>query len=279
MFGTIRFAWSRPYPLDDDERAVIVTVAGYVAQALERARHLSERLSAAETLQRALLSDLPDAAPYRLAARYRPARQGDSVGGDWYDAVSVPGDGLVLVIGDVTGHDMAAAGRMGQLRSMLRAFLVDRREPPSAALSRLDAARETLSQEVLLTALVAMVGTDGAGGHEVTWSNAGHLPPVLLHAGGRVEELAGDGLMLGVHPGLPRADQTHPLPAGSTLLLFTDGLVETRTASVTEGVQRLRDALGGLGAAPLEEILDTVLVRLPAVDHEDDIAVLALRVP
>ncbi|GAA3381924.1 GAF domain-containing SpoIIE family protein phosphatase [Cryptosporangium minutisporangium] len=277
--GTLRFAWTDPQRLDVGERAVILSLAGYVTQALERARHLHERSTVAETLQRAMLTDLPTAPPYQLAARYEPAHRVEQVGGDWYDAVALPDDRLALVIGDVTGHDIGAAARMGQLRSMLRAYLIDQPDSPADALQRLDSANYVLGDRTLATALVAVVEPDGEEGHRLRWSPAGHPPPIVLHPDGTTEALTASDLMLGVRPRTRRTTHTAPIPAGGTLLLYTDGLAETRTANIDTGIARLRQFLTAHRHLPLEELLDALLSDGFGFTHHDDIAVLALRVP
>jgi len=277
--GTLRFAWAHPQRLGVGERALILSLAGYVTQALERAQHLHDRSTVAETLQRAMLTALPTAAPYELAARYQPARRAEQVGGDWYDAVALPDDRLALVIGDVTGHDISAAARMGQLRSMLRAYLIDRPADPADALSRLDAANRALGDRTLATALVATVERDRDAGHLLRWSPAGHPPPILVHPDGHTVALDAIGLMLGVHPDAPRLTRAVPLPAGSTLVLYTDGLVELRGVSLDDGIASLRARLAEQRHLPLEDLLDDVLAEHLGLTHPDDVAILAVRMP
>jgi serine phosphatase RsbU (regulator of sigma subunit) len=244
----------------------------------ERAEYLYSRVQVATLLQQAMLSDLPDAAPFELAARYEPAGRGEFVGGDWYDAIRLEPGHLALVVGDVAGHDMRAAARMGQLRSMLRAFVVDRHEPPSALLRRLDNATQVLGDPIQATAIMARVSSDGAG-HRLQWANAGHPAPILLGADGAVTQLPGRDILLGVLRRTPRTNHTHELPPGSTVLLYTDGLIETRTDVIDDRKRQLREVLSGLAGAPLAELLDVVLARMAGADHEDDAVLLALRTP
>ncbi|MFI5845894.1 GAF domain-containing SpoIIE family protein phosphatase [Catenuloplanes sp. NPDC051500] len=276
--GALTFVWKRPYTLDAAEQAVLAALAGYVGQAVQRAEYLYSREQVATLLQRSMLSDLPDAAPFEIASRYEPAARSEHIGGDWYDAVRLDAGHLALVVGDVTGHDMHAAARMGQLRSMLRAYLVDRREPPSALLRRLDNSIEVLGDRVPTTAILAYAETDGAG-HRLQWANAGHPAPMLLEADGRVRQLHGRDMILGVRHRTGRTDHTHPLPPGSTVLFYTDGLVETRTESVDDREEQLEGVLSGLAGAPLPDLLDEVVTKLAGDDHEDDVALLALRNP
>ena len=142
LLGVLTLAWTRPRDFDDDNRALKTALAAYTAQALERAQLLEERRSVARTLQEAMLTALPQHEHLRLAARYLPAGTGDQVGGDWYDALALPDGGFAVVVGDVAGHDMDAAARMGQLRSTLRAFAWDRRQRARAR-KRRDRPRRT----------------------------------------------------------------------------------------------------------------------------------------
>ncbi|MBB4742289.1 serine phosphatase RsbU (regulator of sigma subunit) [Actinoplanes octamycinicus] len=276
--GALTFVWKQPYVLDEAEQAVLAALAGYVSRAVQRAEYLYSREQVAALLQRSMLSDLPDAAPFELAARYEPAVRGEHVGGDWYDAVRLPGNHLALVVGDVAGHDMRAAARMGQLRSMLRAYLADRQEPPSVLLRRLDNAMQTLGDRTMTTAVLAYVQPHEAG-YRLQWANAGHPAPLLVEADGTVSPLAGRDVLLGVQRRSSRTDHTRVLPPGATVLLYTDGLIETRTDVIDERKRQLREALRDLATAPLPELLDKILARFAAGDHEDDIAMLAIRSP
>lgn len=278
VLGTLRFAWDRPHDFDTGERAVITTLAGYVTLALERARTLQARVDAARTLQQAMLPELPAIAYLELAACYYPADAGEHVGGDWYDAVARPEHRLALVVGDVSGHDMNAAARMGQLRSMLRAFLVDRQEPPSALLRRLDTANLTLGDRTIATAVVGYLDRDPDGTYQLQWSNAGHPPPVLLRPDGTVEALAGHDLLLGSRLLVSRRNQRLTLPPGATLLLHTDGLIETRTATIDDGSARLHHHLRRHITTPLPALLADIVSRV-APDRDDDVAALAVRIP
>ncbi|GLY02752.1 MULTISPECIES: SpoIIE family protein phosphatase [Actinoplanes] len=276
--GALTFVWKQPRRLDEADQAVLAALAGYVAHALHRADYLHSREQVGEQLQRALLSDIPAAPPFELAARYEPAARGEHVGGDWYDAVRLADDHLALVVGDVAGHDMHAAARMGQMRSMLRAYIADRHEPPSALLRRLDGAMQILGDRTPATAILAYV-QPGRTGHRVQWANAGHPVPLLVEADGTVSPLHGRDVMLGVVRHTPRNNHSHDLPAGATLLLYTDGLVENRTEVLDDRIDQLGGALRGLAGAPLPELLDEVLTRFAGDDHEDDVALLALRTP
>ncbi|MDR6319625.1 GAF domain-containing SpoIIE family protein phosphatase [Actinoplanes couchii] len=281
--GALTFVWKQQYRLDDAEQTVLAALAGYVAQALQRADYLFSRENAAAVLQKAMLSDLPDAPPFELAARYEPAARGDHVGGDWYDAVQLEPRHLALVIGDVTGHDMRAAAQMGRLRSKLRLLLVDRNESPSGLLRRLDTATRVLGDPITATATLALLSPEpgGADGYRLHWSNAGHPSPVVA-SGGAASTLTGHDPLLGAGPRISRHSHTRHLPPGATLLFYTDGLLEVRSHTLEEFDARqrdLHDRLAGADGVPLDDLLERLYEEFAGDDHEDDVALLAVRLP
>ncbi|GLW29355.1 GAF domain-containing SpoIIE family protein phosphatase [Actinoplanes regularis] len=277
--GALTFVWKQPYQLDPAEQAVLAALAGFVAQALQRADYLVSRENVATVLQRALLSELPDGAPYELAARYEPAARGEYVGGDWYDAVRLDTAHLALVVGDVTGHDMRAAALMGRLRNKLRLLLVDRHEPPAALLRRLDTANRALGDQITATALLAYLQPElDREGHRLHWSNAGHPSPILITSTGAIA-LQGRDPLIGAPTRSPRTSHTHHLPPGSTLLFYTDGLIETRRYAFDERERLLHAAAAALADKPLPELLDQLYRDFAGDDHEDDVALLAVRTP
>jgi sigma-B regulation protein RsbU (phosphoserine phosphatase) len=279
VLGTLRLLWDAPRTFYVAERAVIATLAAYIAQALERAQRLDARIGIAHILQEAIVSRLPTVEGYELAAHYLPADRQEKVGGDWYDAVAGRNGRLTLVIGDVVGHDMAAAARMGQLRSMLRAYIVDRHEPPSALLRRLDAANHSLGEPIIATAVVAVLDTLAGGGYRLRWSNAGHPPPVVIHPDGTVHALTGNDVLLGARRFAPRHTWTVTLARGSTVLLHTDGLVERPNGAVDEdGADHLHRRLRTAQRTRLQDLLEDA-VAVAGAARTDDIAILAVRVP
>ncbi|NAZ87315.1 SpoIIE family protein phosphatase [Kineococcus indalonis] len=285
--GVVTLVWShgrRPAP---GQRALLEASASYATQALQRALVLAEHRDTARTLQLAMLTDhLPQPDDLHLAARYVPARVDAHVGGDWYDAVVLPDGATLLVIGDVTGHDVTAAAAMGQLRVALRALALDRHQEPSALLARLESVVPAVGGEpVLATCLVARVeqsAADRAAGRRVLrWASAGHPPPLLVHRDGRADVLrtAPDVLLGAETGGSERSDHRTELPAGCTLLLYTDGLVEHRDADLDDGVERLRGAAAALARAGRDGLgpaLDALLAAA-APAGGDDVAVLAVR--
>ncbi|MFC8922947.1 SpoIIE family protein phosphatase [Cellulosimicrobium sp. NPDC057127] len=277
VLGVVALAWERPNDFDDDARKIQTTIASYVAHALDRVRVLDERHRVAATLQAAMLSELPDVRSAELAATYASARRTDQVGGDWYDTVVLDEDAFVVMIGDVTGHDMGAAAQMGQLRSMLRTFAWCQDEPPAVLLRLLDRANRGLALHASATALVARLDRR-YDGFDVTWANAGHPAPLVLRADGMVETLDTEAdLMLGVMPGVRRHDHRAHLYPGDTLLLYTDGLVERRGTSYGERLATLRAALAAHVGTATNALPDALVRGLIGGGQRDDVAVLALR--
>lgn len=277
LLGVVTLAWEAAREFDDDAVQTKTAIASYVAHALDRVRLLEERHRVATTLQAAMLTELPSVRNAELAATYASATRTDQVGGDWYDAVVLDDDACVLMIGDVTGHDMRAAAQMGQLRSMLRTFAWCQDEPPAVLLRLLDRANRGLALHSSGTAVVVRLDRTPHG-FEVTWSNAGHPAPLVLRADGSVETLdAPADLMLGVLPGTTRHDHRAHLAHGDTLLLYTDGLVERRGTSYAERLAAVRAALAEHTATATSALPDALVRRLVS-DQRDDVALLALRV-
>ncbi|MDP5185383.1 SpoIIE family protein phosphatase [Blastococcus sp. BMG 814] len=271
----------RPLP-DQEDVATARDVAGRVALALDNARLYEQQRQLAEGLQRSLLTAPPQPDHSEIVARYHPAMAVAEVGGDWYDAFQQPSGATVLVIGDVVGHDTEAAAAMGQLRGMLRGIAY-RDIGPAGVLTDLDLAIRGLGVGTLATAAVVRVEQSDeactAGATRLRWSNAGHPPPLVLRPDGRIEELAGERaeLMLGVEPATRRTETVVAVPRGTTLLLYTDGLVEGRDLSLDEGTARLRSALAELADRPLPELCDALLERLRPEGLQDDVALVAVR--
>ena len=245
--------------------------------ALDNARLVQATREVAERLQRSLLSPPVQPDPLELAVRYRPATHGVSIGGDWYDGFLQPDGATVLVIGDVMGHDIEAAAAMGQVKTLVRGIAFDRGEEPAGVLRRVDHALVGLAVPTLATALVCRVEQDD-GGRRLRWASAGHPLPLLTLPDGAVHELpAPIGPPLGIGWRGPRADGQAPLPDGSTLLLFTDGLFERRGVPLDEGRARVRAFLAREAGRPLPELCDRLLAELVGDGAEDDVAVLGVR--
>ena len=250
--------------------------------ALQHAQMYRRQLHYAESLQRSMLTRLPEPDHLHVVARYVPAAKEAQVGGDWYDAFLQPDGATMIVVGDVTGHDIAAAAMMGQLRNLLRGTAYDRDEPPAAVLSRIDRALAGLQVDTLATVVLARIEqTDDdrrQGLRRLRWSNAGHLPPAVLHPDGTVELLdRPNDLLLGLDPTSPRVDHEVVLYPDDIVLLYTDGLVERRDSPLDHGLARLRQALSALVGLPLDRLCDELIARIVPADADDDLALVAVR--
>ncbi|SDJ45963.1 Serine phosphatase RsbU, regulator of sigma subunit [Frankineae bacterium MT45] len=275
--GCVSMFWSNGYRLDEREQDILTSLGEYVAQALFRAQLLAERRDVARVLQDALVGPLPELPGLELAARYVPANVSDQVGGDWFDVFSLDGTTAILSIGDVSGHDAEAAAAMGQLRASLRTLLIDRPDVPASALSRLDRLMAPAGHSRLATAVLATL-TPEDDGARLTWSNAGHLPPVLLLPGQPAQLLtASVDPLLGLHQFGPRHDHERWIPRGALLLMYTDGLVERRDQDIDDGLEALRAAVDELADRPLDEMLQSIVSTSLAHGHDDDTVILALR--
>jgi serine phosphatase RsbU (regulator of sigma subunit) len=253
------------------------------ALALDNARLAAASQQVAERLQLSLLSPPVQPDALELSVRYRPATRGIAIGGDWYDAFLQPDGDTVLVIGDVMGHDIEAAAAMGQVKTLVRGIGYDRVDEPAGLLRRVDHAVVGLDVPAMATALIARVelGVDAEGlpARQLRWATAGHPDPLLLLEDGTVIDLSAPvGPPVGIGWLGPRTDAVSPLPEGSTLLLFTDGLFERRTMLLDEGRDLLRDLVGRSAGLPLDELCDRMLTGMLGADVEDDVAVLAVRV-
>ena len=248
------------------------------ALALDNARLAAANQQVAERLQRSLLSPPVQLPHLETAVRYRAATRGVSIGGDWYDSFLQPDGDMVLVIGDVMGHDIEAAAAMGQVKTLVRGIAYDRLEEPAGVLRRVDHALVGLAVPTMATALVCRIEHDGAGGRTLRWSSAGHPVPLMLCPDGRVADLTAPiGPPLGIGWRGPRADGAAQLPDDATVLLFTDGLFERRGVLLDDGRDQVRRLLAEFGDRPLEELCDRLLAVMLADGAEDDVAVLALR--
>ena len=219
------------HPFDADDLAVVSDIGRRVGLVIDNARRFGRQRAVAEAMQRNLLAPLPQPGRLRLAARYQPAPAGSQVGGDWYDAFELKDGTLALVIGDVVGHDLTAAAGMAQLHGILRSLAWDHTGPPGAVVDRLDDAMPAITTVPMATLVLAQVeGHPHTGPWTLRWTSAGHPPPLLLTPDGHAHYLeAGQGLVLGAPlvTGTSRPDATQSLPPASTLLLYTDGLIES----------------------------------------------------
>ena len=260
----------RPFTAADVELAEQLALQVSLMMAKAQRYELEARTS--HTLQATLLPPHPPAVPgISVAVRYLAATHGVEIGGDFYDVAPLPGDHVAIAVGDVVGHDITAAATMGQLRSVYRSLLVEG-PAPTDVIDRLQASWPLLGLQRMATALFATLDLPTGLLHV---ASAGHPPPLLI-ADGRAEFLpVVPSRMLGAPPA-PALEWSGVIPPGATLVLFTDGLVESRTSDIDAGLERLRAAALRSAAAGPDELCDRLLGDLAGTHRADDIALLAL---
>ena len=278
--GALRFSFSRPRRISEEERVFLEALAGQCALAVERAAMYEREHATAETLQRSLLPDkLPLVPGIDLEARYLPVTRNMEIGGDWYDVFRLPDRRLAVTVGDVMGKGLQAAAGMGRVRNALRALALTDPRPAAvlAGLDRLFAATELEEQVTTVSYLVIDPETgEGQAG------NAGHLPTLLLTPGALpVLDQAEAGTPLGWPS--PRRQHAFRLPPGSTAVFYSDGLVENRMRGLDAGLDEIvrvaADAPDDLLSDPgrlLQYLLDHMLA---GHEQDDDVTVLVMHVP
>ena len=270
--GILTLAFPEPHPIDDGPDQIILTALGSaVADALSRAiQHDTDR-DLVMSVQRSLLpATLPEHPKVRLGARYLPAEARYGIGGDWYDAVLLPGGRILLLVGDVAGHGLKAAITMGQMRTAARALAPT--HGPAALLDALDQFAGTGPDELSATAAVAVI--DPAE-RTLRYCLAGH-PPLLLRDPGGTLAMLGEarGPLIGFGAG-DRPEQVVTFLPGSCLVLFTDGLVERRGETIDAGFARLGTAFTAAATIDPASLCDALIGQsLPRTGRNDDTAIL-----
>ncbi|MFC8945364.1 SpoIIE family protein phosphatase [Streptomyces rochei] len=259
-----------PRPFDEDDRDFAVELADRAAICVDNARWYRHERDTALALQRSLLPHrAPDRPGLGIATRYRPADDTSEIGGDWYDVLPLAGDGTALVIGDVMGSGATAAATMGQLRTATRA-LARLDLPPGAVLSGLDSLAEDLDSS--FATCTYLTCRPAAGTCEI--ATAGHLPPMVIRPDGTtglIDPAPGPPLGIG---GTTFTTHRFTLAPGSRVLLYTDGLVETRTDPIDDRLQLLLDLLTRHAHRELEDTCDLLLEELRHPGSRDDVALL-----
>ncbi|MFF8602495.1 SpoIIE family protein phosphatase [Streptomyces sp. NPDC015232] len=275
--GALGLLYSDRTGFSADERNLLVALGSSIAQSLQRAMLYEQDHDLAEGLQQAMLPRrIPDVPGTQIAVRYRSARLGRDIGGDWYDIIQLPGGRVGAVIGDVQGHDTHAAAVMGQLRIVLRAYAAEG-HTPATVMARASVFLHELDTERFATCTYAEA--DPATGL-VQIVRAGHVDPMVRDPGGGARRLPVEGgLPLGLSAEFGRLD--YPVTAveldpGQTLLLYTDGLVEKPGADLDEGLEWLT-SLVRRGPRDLDLLADRLCDVVDERGGEDDVAVLLLR--
>jgi serine phosphatase RsbU (regulator of sigma subunit) len=270
--GLAMFGRSAARPaFTEEDLSLAGELASRAALCLDNARLYSRAQDIALTLQRALLPSALATSPYvQIAHRYVPGSHITEVGGDWYDVISLPGDRVVLVVGDVMGHGVPAAAAMGRLRITAKALARHDHEPDKL-LAELDECAQEAGIELATCLYIVYDPTTG----RARIASAGHPPPLVLHQDGSVETIDDVlGVPLGIG-GYPFATTEIELPENATLALYTDGLIEARSRDLETGLDALRAELGR-ASGPLEAMADRILTSLlPDPPADDTVLVLA----
>ncbi|POX62051.1 PAS sensor protein [Streptomyces sp. Ru62] len=271
--GSLVLAYDRPRAFPAEERSVLTSTAGLIAQALDRARLYDATQQLAHDLQAGLLPrTLPRVPGLDVAARYLPASYGMDVGGDFYDLIRLDGAAAAAAIGDVQGHNVQAATLMGQVRTAVHASAG---APPGEVLARTNRLLTDLDAGLFTSCLYADLDL---ARHSACLATAGHPPPILRHPDGHPEivELP-PGLLLGIDPAADYPTANVPLLPGAVLALYTDGLVEAPGTDIEEAITALADRLAHAGDQPMDALAGTLITRAQhTAPRSDDVALLLI---
>lgn len=256
-----------------EDRLLVTVLVGHLSMAIQHVRQFESARETSMTLQRAMLP--PVQPPTGFAVRYEPAVPPLEIGGDWYDVLPIGDHRIGIVVGDCVGRGLPAAAIMGQLRSSARALFFTGSEP-AVLLEQLDAAASLIPNAYCTTVFLATLDTESG---ILRYSNAGHMPAVLAGPGSAPTALTdARSVPLAVRRDEPRPQASHVLPPGSTLMLFTDGLVERKHESIDDGIARAADVLVDTITLPLDAVADAMLRELaPAGGYDDDVAMVIYR--
>jgi serine phosphatase RsbU (regulator of sigma subunit)/anti-sigma regulatory factor (Ser/Thr protein kinase)/transcriptional regulator with GAF, ATPase, and Fis domain len=269
----IDLAERRAFTLED--QTLLTVLAGRLGQGLQRVHQVDQQRETALALQHAILG--PAHLPGGFAVRYQAANPPLQVGGDWYDIVDLEDGRIALIVGDCVGHGLAAATVMGQVRSACRALLFS--DPsPGAALAGMDRFAAQLPGARCTTVVCAVLNPDTG---ELVYSSAGHPPPILVHADGTTRTLEeGHTIALGVRPNWSRPEARVTIPAGATLLLYTDGLIERRRKALDFGISRVAAVVQEGRTSTLNELASQIMSDVaPSGGYQDDVVVLLYHHP
>ncbi|ALO95365.1 phosphatase [Streptomyces hygroscopicus subsp. limoneus] len=271
--GSLVLAYDRPRAFPAEERSVLTSSAGLIAQALDRARLHDATQQLAHDLQAGLLPrTLPRVPGLDVAARYLPSSYGMDVGGDFYDLIRLDEAAAAATIGDVQGHNVQAATLMGQVRTAVHASAG---APPGEVLARTNRLLTDLDAGLFTSCLYADLDL---ARHSACLATAGHPPPILRHPDGRTEivELP-PGLLLGIDPAADYPTATIPLLPGAVLVLYTDGLVEAPGTDIEDAIRALAGRLAHARNQPVDALADTLVTGAQhTAARSDDVALLLI---
>jgi PAS domain S-box-containing protein len=262
-----------PRWISSEDRLLVTVLVGHLSLAMQHVRQFESARETSLTLQRAMLP--PVQPPAGFAVRYEPAVPPLEIGGDWYDVLPIGNQRIGIVVGDCVGRGLPAAAIMGQLRSSARALLINGAEP-ALLLEQLDSAASLIPNAYCTTVFLAVLDTETGLLH---YSNAGHMPGMIAGPESGTSMLNdARSVPLAVRRDQPRPQATRLLPFGSTLMLFTDGLVERKHESIDDGIARAAASLVETMKLPLDAVADVVLRELaPVAGYDDDVAMVIYR--
>jgi PAS domain S-box-containing protein len=267
--------FGEPHRVSGEDRQLVTALVGHLGLAMQHVRQFELARDTSLTLQRSMLA--PTELPAGFAVRYEPAVSPLEIGGDWYDVLPVRDDRIGVIVGDCVGRGLSAAAVMGQLRSSARALLLTGAEP-ATLLEQLDSVAAFIPDAFCTTVFVAIL--DGRS-DTLSYSSAGHVPAVLA-APGSLPKLLTDAhsVPLAVHRDEPRTQAAAALTAGSSLLLYTDGLVERRDEPIDAGIARVAEVMVQTMKSPVDAAADALLDKLsPDLGYDDDVAIVLYHHP
>jgi anti-sigma regulatory factor (Ser/Thr protein kinase) len=272
---TLWLEFAEPRRVSAQDSRLVTALVGHLSLAMQHVRQFELARNTSLTLQRSMLA--PAELPAGFAVRYEPAVSPLEIGGDWYDVLPVGGDRIGIIVGDCVGRGLSAAAVMGQLRSSGRALLLTGAEP-ATLLEQLDSVAAFIPDAFCTTVFVAILDTRS---QTLSYSSAGHVPAVLAAPDSQPQLLIeARSVPLAVQRDHRRPQATVALPAGSSLLLYTDGLVERREEPIDAGIARVAAVMAQTIELPVDAVADQLLDKLvPEVGYDDDVAIVLYRHP
>lgn len=264
-----------PRRVSAEDRLLVTVLVGHLSLAVQHVRQFESARETSLTLQRVMLPTMDP--PTGFAVRYEPAVLPLEIGGDWYEVLPVGEKRIGIIVGDCVGRGLSAAAVMGQLRSSARALLLTNTEP-ATVLEQLDSAAEFIPDAFCTTVFVGILDTESG---ELRYSSAGHLPALLVAPQSEPMLLSdAQSVPIAVHSNSSRRQASAVLTPGSTLMLYTDGLVERRDASIDDGIARVADVVVDGMNLTVDAVADAALaVMAPADGYDDDVAIVVYRHP